>query len=365
MKKIVVCGGHLSPALALIAQLQKEKELELIFFGRKFATEGSHNTSAEFKEVSSLNIRFVNITAGRLSRKLTTSALISYTKIPLGFIQSFYYLITLRPKLIISFGGYLSFPVVFCGWLLGISSICHEQPVKPGLANRLNSLFSKKIYVTWQNSAKYFPKEKTEVVGNLTRPEIFKTSCENPRITSFISKNPNFILVSGGNQGSHFINNLIFKNAKFLKDFSIFHILGTANYGNDHQKAKSIKSSRYFSCDFVTSKDIGAVLNNSAFLITRSGANTVWELAALGIPAIFIPLPHAASGEQLANAKVLENAGSAVVVNQKEVEPKTFLKTVESFSNNLSAYKRQADTLKKTLPLNASLKIKSEILKTP
>ncbi len=161
MKKIVICGGHLSPALALIGQLQKEKDLEIIFFGRKFATEGSANTSAEFKEINSQNLKFVNITAGRLSRKLTIPALISYLKIPLGFIQSFFNLLILRPKLIVSFGGYISPPVVFCGWLLGIDSICHEQPVVPGLANKINSLFVRKIFVSWPDTAKYFPENKT------------------------------------------------------------------------------------------------------------------------------------------------------------------------------------------------------------
>lgn len=364
MKKIVICGGHLTPALALISELKREKNLDLLFFGRKYATEGSKNTSAEFKEVESQNLKFINIKAGRLSRKITIHALVSYAKIPVGFFMSFYYLLRYRPKLIVAFGGYLSLPVVFCGWLLGIDSICHEQAVVPGLANKMNSLFAKKIFITWQNSAMYFPKEKTEFVGNLTRKEIFQTKPQDIQILSFISKNPNYILITGGNQGSHFINNLIFKNAKFLKDFSILHILGTADYGNDHQKAKSIKSSRYFSCDFVTSRDIGAVLNGAAFLITRSGANTVWELAILGKPAILIPLPHAASQEQLANAKILENAGSAIVASQKEINSSSFFKTVEEFTGNLNTYKKQAERFKKSLTTDAALKVKSEIAKS-
>lgn len=364
MKKIVICGGHLTPALALINELEKEKDLEVIFFGIKYATEGSKNTSAEFKEIEYLNIKFINIKAGRLSRKITWHALTSYAKIPLGFLTSLYYLLKFRPKLIVSFGGYLSLPVVFCGWLLGIDSICHEQPVIPGLASKVNSLFAKKIFVTWENSAKYFPKEKTEVLGNLTREEIFKNKPQDPKISSFISKNSNYILVTGGNQGSHFINNLIFKNIKKLNKFSIFHILGTANYRGDHQKAQNIKSKNYFACDFVTSIDIGAVLNNASLSITRSGANTVWELAALGKPAIFIPLPHAASQEQLANAKVLEDAGSSIIINQKDIDPSSFPKKVEKFARNLKTYEKNADNFKKHLPLKASYKIKSEILKT-
>lgn len=362
MKKIVICGGHLSPALALIGQLQKKKNLEIIFFGRKFVTEGSDNVSAEFKEISSLNLRFVNLTAGRFSRKLTFYAIKSFLKIPLGFIQSIYYLIILRPKLIVSFGGYLSLPVVFCGWLLGIDSICHEQPVVPGLANRINSLFALKIFVSWQDSAKYFPKNKTRVIGNLTRDEIFNTISQNAKIATFIKNNPGFILVTGGNQGSHIINNLIFKNIKNLSRFPIFHILGTANYKNDHQKAKDIKSKNYFFCDFVKSVDIGPVFKNAKFIVGRSGANTVWEAAVLGKSAVFIPLPHAASGEQFENAGILQNAGSAIILNQAELTSKSFLKALESFNKNLKTYQIMADEYKLTLPPKAAQTLKSEIL---
>ena len=363
MKKIVICGGHLSPALALIGQLQKEKDLEIIFFGRKFATEGSANTSAEFKEINSQNLKFVNITAGRLSRKLTIPALISYLKIPLGFIESFFNLLILRPKLIVSFGGYISPPVVFCGWLLGIDSICHEQPVVPGLANKINSLFVRKIFVSWPDTAKYFPENKTKLIGNLTREEIFRTASKNRKIVSFVKNNPGYILISGGNQGSHFINQIIFKNTKKL-NHPIFHILGTANYKNDHQNAKRLKSKNYFSCDFVDSSDIGIVFNNAKFIIGRSGANTVWETAVLGKPAVFIPLPHSASDEQFANAKVLQNAGSAVILEQKNLSDKNFLKTIRDFNQNLDSHQKKADEFKKTLPQKASLVLKSEILKS-
>lgn len=361
MKKIVLCGGHLSPALALIRQLQKEKDLEIIFFGRKFATEGSFNTSAEFKEVRNLNIKFINITAGRLSRRLTLNALKSYIKIPFGFIQSLYYLLIFRPKLIVSFGGYLSLPVVFCGWLLGIDSICHEQPAIPGLANKINSLFAAKIFVSWPESVKYFPENKTKVTGNLTREEIFSSQSQNRQIDSFVKNNPGYILVTGGNQGSHFINNLIFKKAQKI-NHPIFHILGTANYKNDHQKSNDIKNKKYFSCDFVKTADIGAVFKSARFIIGRSGANTVWEAAVLGIPAFFIPLPHAASGEQFENAKILQKAGSAIILNQTELSAKIFLKALESFDQNLKSYQNKADEFKKSLPKNASLTLKSEIL---
>lgn len=362
MKKIVICGGHLTPSLALIEKLKDEKDIELIFFGRKYATEGSKNVSSEYREVNSLNIKFVSLTAGRLSRNLTLHGLISYLKIPLGFIQSFFYLLLFRPKLIISFGGYISLPVIFCGWLLGIDSISHEQASIPGLANKINSLFSKKMYLTWPQSQKYFPKGKIEVTGNLIRPDIFKKAADNPQINSFIKKNPNYILVTGGNQGSHFLNNLIFKNPALLKKFSVFHILGTANYKNDHANAQKIKNPKYYSCEFVTSGDIGSVFNNALFVISRSGANTVWELTSTAKPAILIPLPHSASGEQQSNARIFEEAGSGIVINQEDADWKNFQETVENFEADIKSYQKNADRFSKTIPANASEIIKKTSL---
>lgn len=363
MKRIVVTGGHLSPALALIEQITKEKNIEIIFFGRKYATEGSASTSAEFKEIQFQNINFVNITAGRLSRKITLQALKSLAKIPLGFIQSFYYLLKFRPKLIVSFGGYLSLPAVFGGWLLGIKSITHEQASIPGLANKINSLFVEKIFVSFKETEKYFPDKKTQAIGNLTRQVIFNKEPKNPKIAAFIKSNSPYILVTGGNQGSHFINNEIFKSAKLLKDYKVFHILGTANHQNDHQRAKSIRNKNYFCCDFVTSEDIGPVFENAQFVICRSGANTIWELAVLGKPAIFIPLPHAASGEQEANAKILEEAGSAVVIKQEDVNSQKLIVLIQAFEQNLNTYQKNAQNFKKSLPTSSARVLKDKILK--
>lgn len=362
MKKIAICGGHLTPALALIEELKNEKDLELIFFGRKYATEGSKNVSSEYREINSLNIKFVSLTAGRLSRKLSFHALISYLKIPLGFIQSLLYLLLFRPKLIVSFGGYISLPVVFCGWLLGIDSISHEQASVPGLANKINYLFTQKMYLTWSQSQTYFPGEKTEVVGNLTRSVIFKKTANSPKINLFIKKNPNYILVTGGNQGSYFLNNLIFKNPGILKKFPVFHILGTADFQHDHANAQKIKNQNYYACQFVTSGDIGPVLNNALFAICRSGANTVWELANTAKPAILIPLPHSASSEQQSNAQILEEAGSGIVVRQDDIDGKNFTKTVENFEADIKNYQINADKFKRTVSTKASKKIKKAIL---
>ena len=107
MKKIVICGGHLTPALALIEKLESHKRPEIVFFGRKKTTARSQNSSLEYEIAKKHQIKFYSINAGKLQRKFTRYTLLWLVKIPVGFIQSFIYLLLERPNLVVSFGGYL------------------------------------------------------------------------------------------------------------------------------------------------------------------------------------------------------------------------------------------------------------------
>ncbi|MBI2327204.1 UDP-N-acetylglucosamine--N-acetylmuramyl-(pentapeptide) pyrophosphoryl-undecaprenol N-acetylglucosamine transferase [Candidatus Curtissbacteria bacterium] len=358
MKKIVICGGHLTPALALIEELRSKDRLKesvkIYFFGRKYSTEGSKSYSAEYQVITKNNIEFIEIVTGRLQRKFTRYTILSLLKIPLGFLQSFYFLLRIRPSLIVSFGSYVSSPIVFTGWLLGIDSITHEQAVVPGLANKFNALFVKKVFLTWSQTKVFFDPSKTEVIGNLLRTSIFKTVSSNTKIKKFLQNSQSLVFVTGGNQGSHFINQLIFKTIDKLDQFSVLHQLGTANFKKDHLQAQQIKKQNYLPVTDIDPDDIGSILSKSLLVISRSGANTVWELATVAKPAILIPLPASASGEQQANAKILEKAGSAVILKQEVLTHEIFIKTVQNMSRNLSKYQKGAHQLAKFFPKDAA-----------
>ena len=203
MKKIVICGGHLTPALALIEELEKQ-DIELIFYGRKRSTEGSSNLSAEYKAIEKLGINFVAITAGRLQRKFTKYTIPALLKIPVGFIQSFIGLTRVRPSLVVAFGSYLSLPVIFSAWLIGIKCITHEQSSILGLANKINAYFISKVYLSWQQTAKDLKSNKYEIIGNLARNTIFNKTAKDSKIQNFLKTDKKLIFVMGGNQGSHF-----------------------------------------------------------------------------------------------------------------------------------------------------------------
>src|SRR3990167_10163673 len=196
MKKIVVCGGHLTPALALIEKFENDKNYKILFFGRKYATEGSKSLSAEYRVITQKGIHFWVIESCRLQRKFTRFTISSLLKIPLGFLESFIFLLFVRPSLIVSFGSYLSVPIVFSGWLLGIDTIAHEQSIVPGLATKINSIFAKKLFLSWPQTLSYFQKEKCQVIGNLVRKSLFKTNAKSRAVKQFLNKSKKLILIT-------------------------------------------------------------------------------------------------------------------------------------------------------------------------
>ena len=363
MKKIVICGGHLTPALALIEEFQSKKDIQLSFLGRKFSTEGSKNLSAEYQSITKLPVKFYSLTAGRLQRKFTKFTIPALLKIPIGFIQSFIYLIIIRPNLVISFGGYLSLPVVFSAWLLGIRSITHEQSITLGLANKINSLFVKKTYLSWNKSAEQLNTANYKVIGNLTRTLVLKKEASDQKINEFLKNKKKIIFVTGGNQGSHFLNQMVFSLMPELKDYAIFHQVGTANFKGDLDHSKGIKEENYFAQSYLDSKNIGAVFQRADLVISRSGANTVWDLAILAKVSILIPLPIAAAGEQEANAKILERAKSAILLDQKATSSQVLKQKIDYIFRSLPKFQKNAQAFSKTLPKNATQILTSQILK--
>lgn len=315
--------------------------------------EGVKSKSAEYRLISQKSIKFIAITAGRLQRKFTRYTIPSLFKIPVGAVQAFYNLVIIRPDVVISFGGYLSTPVVISAWLLGIDCVVHEQATVPGLANRINSLFAKKIFLTWLATRNYFS-VKAQIIGNLTRDAIKNTEARDGQIRQFLKKSKKLIFVTGGNQGSHFLNLKAFDLLPHLGDFSVIHQVGTTNYEGDFDRAAKIKKPNYLAIDYLDSGNIGAVLNRADLVIARSGANTVWDLAVLAKIAIFIPLPISASGEQEENSKILEKAGSAIVIPQKHASTQKILEAISILSNESSAYRQKARQFAKTLPKDAA-----------
>ena len=140
--KIVVIGGHLSPAYSVIEELKGE---EVFYIGREHVFEGDKAVSLENEEIKTLNIPFFPIVTARLQRKFTRYTLSSFIKFPLGFTQALRILKPIKPDVVLGFGGYLSVPVIFAASICNIPVVIHEQTLEAGFANRLVAKIAKRF----------------------------------------------------------------------------------------------------------------------------------------------------------------------------------------------------------------------------
>lgn len=365
--KILVCGGHLAPALAMIDSLHKQGNFKIFFIGRKHSFEDDDSLSLEYETINKSKIPFYSISTGRLQRNFSWEGIKSLLKFPLGFIQSFRNLQKIKPDLILSFGGYIALPVCLTGFLYRIPVVIHEQTPILGLTNRIISLFAKRVCLSF-NVTKYANNNPRFIItGNAIRESIL-----NPRIDENINtwdKSLPLIMILGGSSGSHVINNTMGKLiTRLVKQYRILHQCGNAYNNMDFNMLWSIKNSlpvrskkNYIILKHIDAKKLGNWYKQSSLIIGRSGANTVMEIAYYKKAAILIPLSLSATGEQQENAKLLRDMGAAIIVDQKDLTPQNLLSKIEEIFARISDFNKKAIQAHDIFSYNGQEKILSVI----
>lgn len=326
MKKIIFTGGHHNSALELAKALKKQKH-QIHWLGHKFTISGHKSLSAEYQEVTDASIPFHELKAGKFYRLKNPLQII---KIIFGFFQALIYLIQIRPNLIISFGGYMSVPVVIIGWFLRIPSVTHEQTVTAGWANKAISPFVKKIFLTHPSALPNYPASKSVVTGLPLRPGFLKqTTYKHPK--------PPLIYVTCGKQGSHIINQALFPIIpELVKNYQIVHQTGAHSTTNDKKQAGQVRQSlpdslksRYQHQEYFFAKQAIRYYQTAGLTVSRAGAHTVYELLHLNKPCLVIPIPWVSHNEQAKNAQLLTKQGNGLVLPQKQLTPQSLHKFIK------------------------------------
>lgn len=351
--RVVLTGGHAgATAYALAQALKKDtsNSWDLYWIGSKKAVEGSSFPTFEEKVLPSLGVKVFNITAGRIQRRFTRHTISSILKIPVGFVQAFGLVNKVKPKVVVSFGGFASFPVVVSAFIKRIPVIIHEQTIVYGRANKAASIFANKIALARQESLKYFDKAKCEIIGNPVSEEILGVMVKKTP-----SKNPT-IFITGGSRGSENINEVIgLILPKLLTKYTIVHQVGEANlekFQNVRDRLGEL-SKKYMVHGILEPKKWAEEINKSDIIISRSGANFISELLITKRPTILIPIPWTFMDEQTKNAKSARDFGIASILLQKDLTPDNLLDKInETFNNWENIVKRVKD--KKSPDIGAS-----------
>ena len=326
-KRIVFTGGgsagHVTPNIAIIDKLLKQN-WQISYIGS--------NSGIERELITKLGVPYFAIFTGKLRRYFSWQNFIDPLKIICGMWQAFWLCCKLRPQIIFSKGGFVSFPVVVAGWILRIPVILHESDLSPGLANKLCFPFAHSICLTFADSSKYFNrkyKNKIVITGTPIRESLWHGNAAAGLAYCGFNQNKKVILIFGGSLGADNINKVIRQSLpKLLTNFQIVHITGNSKMDNsfDYPQYKQFTYLHEEFADVMAAADI---------VISRSGANSVYELLTLKKPHIFIPLSKKSSrGDQIDNALHFAKTGVSQVILEENFTPNTLIAKIQLVTEN-------------------------------
>lgn len=345
-------GGHVIPIVSISRELRKiypKEDLKMSFMGPKDDF-GSILISQEGIEIK-------NVLSGKIRRFYNTKTVLKNFidvcfKIPAGFIQSLFFLFFVNPDLIFSKGGYGSFPVVLAGKLLGIPVFLHESDISPGLSNRFLSKLATEIFVAFPKT-EYFPVKKMIVVGNPIRKEILDgKKAEAKMALKTVGEKP-LILILGGSQGAQRINDKVLQILpELLSDFEILIQVGDKNYSSFERESeimleKKSELKKYLHIfPFLKENELRSAFAASDLIVSRAGAGSVFEIAALGKPSILIPLPESAQNHQVKNAYAFQENKACIVMEEPNFTSRFFLEKLKYLFSNPEELEKMGEKAK-------------------
>lgn len=324
-------AGHVFPALAVAEYLKKKESIAVQWIGSMRGIERSLVTDA--------GIRYHAIPSGKLRRYLSWKNIRDIFLIKAGIIAALVLLIKLRPQVVFSKGGYVSVPVVLAAAFLRIAVISHESDLVPGLATRINIRFSRILLLSFAESSKYIARKraKYDVTGNPLRSLI--TCADGVRGRNIIGARAHtkILLFLGGSLGAAQINTLVWQVIPHIpRGCTIVHQSGVVGSKPDFptEVQEYIQSAQihYVHQDFF-GKEIAHIMAAADVVVSRAGANTLWELAYLAKPMILIPLSRASSrGDQIDNAAYFVRHAAALSLENPVAE--SLVRTIRTLLSN-------------------------------
>jgi len=327
MKKIILTGGgtagHVTPNIALIPGL-KNMGLEIHYIGTSKGMERSL--------VAKTGIPYHCVSAGKLRRYFDLKNFTDLFKIGIGFLQSLFLMLKIRPAVVFSKGGFVSCPVVWAAWVFRVPVIIHESDMTPGLANKLSIPFAKKICFSFPETEPHLPSAKREMTGLPVRDELFKGNAEYGReFCGFDNEKP-VILVMGGSLGSQAINAAVRGSLdNLLEDFNICHLCGKGGKAPGSKKG-------YCQFEYIN-EELPDIIAMADIAVSRSGATALFEFLALRKPNLLIPLGSAASrGDQILNAQSFQKLGYSRILLQDDVTGASLVENIRLVYNDREKY---------------------------
>jgi UDP-N-acetylglucosamine--N-acetylmuramyl-(pentapeptide) pyrophosphoryl-undecaprenol N-acetylglucosamine transferase len=311
-------GGHVIPALAIAQQLKKQFDAEVLFIGTA--------RGIETRLVPQAGFTLELIRVGALKNVSPMTRARTMFDLPRALWISGRIVSDFRPDVVVGVGGYASGPAMIAAIRRRIPTLAFEPNVVPGFANRVVARFVSAAAVHFEETCEYF--RNCKVTGVPVREAFFQIAAKKPGGTPTL-------LVFGGSQGAHAINQAMMESLPGLRAkipaIHVIHQTGERDYAAVQAAYQQVGISGEVH-KFID--DMPATFGRADLLVCRSGASSVGEITAAGKPAIFVPFPRAADDHQNKNARALESAGAAVVVEETKLEAAYLVETIATLFND-------------------------------
>jgi UDP-N-acetylglucosamine--N-acetylmuramyl-(pentapeptide) pyrophosphoryl-undecaprenol N-acetylglucosamine transferase len=372
MKLIVAgggTGGHLFPGIAVAEEfLSRDPANQVLFVGSE--------RGIEARTIPRLGYQLELISAAGIRGKGSLAKLKGAAMMLYGYSQSRKILQQFKPDLVLGVGGYASLPMVLAARGLEIPRYIHEQNALPGMSNKVLSRVANKVFISLEESAKFFPKDCTLLTGNPLRKQILEKlgsrvkgqgSNENDLSCSLpLAPCPSqfSLFIFGGSQGAHTLNVALPQAVAQLDQnqralLKITHQTGEA----DLQQVRSAYQTNGIEADvrpFID--DMATEYHRADLIICRAGATTIAEVTALGKACLFVPFPHATDDHQRKNAEALLKKGACEMLVEQEIGGNGLSNAIARLMDNRDALKLMGENAAALARLDAARVIVDQML---
>ena len=365
MNVIFTCGGtggHINPAIA-VANILKERhpDCKILFIGAQ-----GH---MEEKLVPQAGYELVTLPGSGLSRKLNIAGIkknINAVKCVVSAVSRCKKIIKeFDADVIVGTGGYASFPALFAGSQLKVPTVVHESNAVPGLTTKMAAGIASRVLVCFEESRQYYKKpDQVEVVGMPVRKEFLSTGKAEARAELGLDENSPVLVSAFGSQGAKVMNETMADMMPMAQaegfPYHHIHAVGSFGWGWMPQRVKD-NGVDYENCPALDIREyiynMPTVMAAADVIISRAGSATCNEIAAAGIPCILIPSPNVTNNHQEKNARVLEEAGGAVVVLEKDCTPEKMYALVKELLADTQRREKMSAALRSLVKQDSAQRI--------
>lgn len=343
-------GGHFFPALHLAQAIAEKWDSSFLFFGTRHGIESRKAPEAGFD--------LITLPVSGFRRSLSTDNLAFPLRLWKSIRLSKKALRQFKPDLIIGSGGYVMGPVLYAGRRMGIPTVIQEQNSYPGVTTRLLAPKADLLFLAYEEARSFIKPGKVKIVVTGNPVTLNRTLSKQEALRHFdLAQDKKTILVFGGSQGAHHINvalqNMLEKE-NLEEAYQILWQSGPQDFEQCRDFVQAGKFSNIRVLPFIEKMADAYALAD--FAICRSGAMTLSELMAAGLPAILIPLPTAAADHQYKNALTLQKNQAALIVRDDERLAQNLQTAMKQLQKDKTILQNMAKNIKKlhqpdTLPL--------------